>query len=89
MSRPEWRTASGLLACLVWTFFVGFPVFIYHTSSHHLGAVDHLHSSFLFAVSEALVFWFFARPRASSKKVFLAEVITDDEILTPFRQDEP
>jgi hypothetical protein len=67
---------------------IGFPLIILHTSQIRLVFRDHLHAVVLFAASNGLVFWLFARPNAL-EYVFDAELVPDDEILTPFRQDEP
>ena len=89
MSRPGWRTSLGTIACLFWTIIVGIPVLGYHMSSMRLNFGDHLHSVILFVASECLVFWLVARPAPTNETIFNAEIIPDDEILTPFRQDEP
>jgi hypothetical protein len=89
MSRPVWRTRWGTIACLLWTGIVGIPVLQYHRTSMGLNFGDHLHSVILFLTSECLVFWLVARPVPSMETIFNAELIPDDEILTPFRQDEP
>jgi hypothetical protein len=68
---------------------LGIPLSRHHATALQLDFGDHLHAALLFVVSNVLIFWLFARPKASSQQIFLAEVIPVEEILTPFRQDEP
>ena len=89
MLRPYWRYGSGFLACFVWMSTVGLPVAIFHGTSERLGVGHHIHSAILFAASLFLIFWMFARPSRDVEEAVDAEIVTFDDDLTPFRQDEP
>jgi hypothetical protein len=60
-----------------------------HATDLYIDFGNPLRTAILFAASNVLIYWLFARPQPSSVRIVDAEIIPDDEILTPFRQDEP
>jgi hypothetical protein len=92
MADRPWRTAQGLIAVLLWSFFIGFPVLAFHVNSMGLDPGQHVHAAVLFVSSQVLVFWLAARPsrklHPSSRAVFRAAPNVVRPVANPAARDQ-
>lgn len=67
MTPGRWRIDLGVIAVVIWTAVVGFPVLAFHVSAAGVSGGERLHAAVLFVVSQVAVFWLVGRPRSYSQ----------------------